>query len=40
MSELVAIELKANLPARDFELSKQFYRELGFTLCWSNGGLA
>jgi hypothetical protein len=40
MSELVAIELKAHLPARDFELSKQFYQDVGFTLCWSNGGLA
>ena len=40
MPELVAIELKAHLPARDFEVSKQFYQDVGFTLCWSNGGLA
>ena len=40
MSELVAIELKAHIPARDFEVSKQFYQDIGFTLCWSNGGLA
>jgi hypothetical protein len=40
MSELVAIELKAHLPARDFEVSKQFYQDIGFTLCWSNAGLA
>jgi hypothetical protein len=38
--ELVAIEVKAHLPAKDFELSKQFYQDIGFTLCWSNGGLA
>jgi hypothetical protein len=40
MPELVVIELKAHLPARDFEVSKQFYQDVGFTLCWSNGGLA
>lgn len=40
MPELVAIELKAHIPARDFEVSKQFYQDIGFTLCWSNGGLA
>jgi len=38
--ELVALELKAHLPSRDFEVSKQFYQDIGFTLCWSNGGLA
>lgn len=40
MTEPVAIELKAHVPARDFEVSKQFYQDIGFTLCWSNGGLA
>lgn len=40
MSELTAIELKAHVPAKDFELSKSFYQDLGFTLCWSNDGLA
>ena len=30
MPELVAIELKAHLPARDFEVSKQFYQDIGF----------
>ena len=40
MPDLVAIELKAHLPAKDFELSKRFYQDVGFTLCWSNGGLA
>ncbi len=40
MTELVAVELKAHLPAKDFEVAKQFYQEIGFTLCWSNAGLA
>ena len=40
MTELVALELKAHLPAQDFELSKRFYQDLGFTLCWSGDGLA
>ena len=40
MSTPTAIELKTHLPAKDFELSKKFYQDLGFTLCWSNGGLA
>lgn len=40
MSELTAIELKVHLPAKDFEVSKQFYQDIGFTLCWSNGDLA
>ena len=31
MSQLRAIEIKAFVPARDFALSKQFYRDLGFT---------
>jgi catechol 2,3-dioxygenase-like lactoylglutathione lyase family enzyme len=34
MSNIDPIELKACLPAKDFELSKQFYQDLGFTLCW------
>lgn len=40
MAELTAIELKAHLPSKDFELSKSFYQDLGFTLCWSHDGLA
>jgi catechol 2,3-dioxygenase-like lactoylglutathione lyase family enzyme len=35
---LEPVELKAHVPARDFELSLQFYRDLGFTLCWGQGG--
>lgn len=40
MQDRVAIELKAHVPAKDFEISKQFYQDVGFTLCWSNDGLA
>jgi catechol 2,3-dioxygenase-like lactoylglutathione lyase family enzyme len=40
VSNLSAIELKAHLPAKDFETSKQFYQDLGFTLCWSEGNPA
>jgi hypothetical protein len=40
MTELEAVELKAHLPSKDFEVSKQFYQDIGFTLCWSNDGLA
>ena len=40
MPELVPVEVKACLPAKDFELSKQFYQDIGFTLCWNNAGLA
>lgn len=40
MSNLTAVELKAHLPSKDFDLSKQFYQDLGFTLCWSEGNLA
>jgi hypothetical protein len=35
-----AIELKAHLPSKDFEVSKSFYQDIGFTLCWSSDGLA
>lgn len=34
------LELKACVPAKDFEISKQFYQDIGFTLCWNNAGLA
>jgi hypothetical protein len=40
MADLDAFELKAHLPARDFEFSKQSYQDIGFTLCWSNEDLA
>ena len=34
------VEIKAFVPARDFELSKQFYRDLGFGIPWSDDELA
>lgn len=40
MSDLKTIEVKAFVPARDFNLSKQFYQDLGFTLAWSEPELA
>ena len=39
-SPLQAIEAKAFVPARDFDLSLRFYRALGFVVAWSEGGLA
>jgi catechol 2,3-dioxygenase-like lactoylglutathione lyase family enzyme len=40
MRDLTAIEIKAFVPAKDFELSKRFYQDLGFTVAWSSEGLA
>ncbi len=40
MSNLKVTEIKAFVPARDFELSKQFYRDLGFTMASDGGGVA
>jgi uncharacterized glyoxalase superfamily protein PhnB len=37
---LNTVEIKAFVPARDFDLSKRFYQEVGFTMNWSNDGLA
>jgi catechol 2,3-dioxygenase-like lactoylglutathione lyase family enzyme len=34
------IEIKAFVPARDFDLSKRFYEDLGFTVAWSSEDLA
>jgi len=33
-TQLPVTELKAYLPAKDFDLSKRFYLDLGFTLEW------
>jgi catechol 2,3-dioxygenase-like lactoylglutathione lyase family enzyme len=33
-------EIKAFVPAKDFEVSKQFYRGLGFTMASESGGVA
>ncbi|MEM6731584.1 MAG: VOC family protein, partial [Myxococcota bacterium] len=40
MAELTSVEVKAFVPARDFERSKQFYQDLGFTLASDMEGLA
>ena len=40
MRDLTAIEIKAFVPAKDFELSKRFYQDLGFIVAWSSDGLA
>jgi catechol 2,3-dioxygenase-like lactoylglutathione lyase family enzyme len=40
MRNMTAVEIKAFVPARDFELSKRFYQDLGFTVAWSSGDLA
>jgi catechol 2,3-dioxygenase-like lactoylglutathione lyase family enzyme len=40
MPDLRSIEVKAFVPARDFELSKRFYRDLGFAVAWSSEDLA
>ncbi len=40
MSNLQVTEIKAFVPARDFERSKQFYRDLGFTMASEGDGVA
>lgn len=40
MPNLTTVELKAFLPAQDFNLSKEFYQDLGFKIGWSNEGMA
>jgi uncharacterized glyoxalase superfamily protein PhnB len=40
MSNLRAIEIKAFVPAKDFALSKQFYKDLGFVMASDSGGVA
>ena len=40
MQNLNVIELKAFVPAKDFELSKRFYQDMGFTLRSDAGGIA
>lgn len=37
---LRVVELKPFVPARDFEVSKRFYTELGFTMASEVGGVA
>ena len=40
MRNLQTIEIKAFVPARDFDLCKRFYQDLGFTMAWSDENLA
>jgi uncharacterized glyoxalase superfamily protein PhnB len=40
LGNLATIEVKAFVPARDFELSKRFYQDLGFDMAWSSEVLA
>ena len=40
MGNLATIEVKAFVPARNFELSKRFYQDLGFDMAWSSDTLA
>lgn len=40
MSKLRIVELKPFVPARDYELSKRFYQDLGFTLASDADGVA
>ena len=40
MSNLHVTEIKAFVPAKDFELSRQFYNDLGFTMASEGGGVA
>jgi catechol 2,3-dioxygenase-like lactoylglutathione lyase family enzyme len=40
MPASAVLDLKAFVPAKDAELSKQFYTDLGFTINWSNSEIA
>jgi uncharacterized glyoxalase superfamily protein PhnB len=40
VANLRVIEAKAFVPARDFDLSKQFYRDIGFEMASEGGGVA
>lgn len=40
MPNMAVVEIKAFVPAKDFETSKRFYRDLGFEMPWSDDGLA
>lgn len=39
MANMATVEIKAFLPAKDYELSKRFYIDLGFTAAWSSQDL-
>ena len=40
MANLRITEIKAFVPSKNFELSKQFYKDLGFTMASEGGGVA
>ncbi len=40
MTNLRITEIKAFVPAKDFARSKQFYKDLGFTMASEGGGVA
>ncbi len=40
MTNLRVTEIKAFVPSKDFELSRQFYKDLGFTMASEGGGIA
>jgi uncharacterized glyoxalase superfamily protein PhnB len=40
MSNLKVTEIKAFVPSKDFEISKQFYQDIGFTMASEGGGVA
>lgn len=40
MEELKIVEIKAFVPAQDYELSKAFYCDLGFTMASDEDGIA
>jgi catechol 2,3-dioxygenase-like lactoylglutathione lyase family enzyme len=40
MPNLQVTEIKAFVPAKDFELSKRFYRDLGFAMASDGDGIA
>jgi uncharacterized glyoxalase superfamily protein PhnB len=40
MPNLRITEIKAFVPAKNFDLSKQFYKDLGFTMASEGGGVA
>jgi uncharacterized glyoxalase superfamily protein PhnB len=40
MSNLTVTEIKAFVPSKNFELSKQFYKDMGFTMASEGGGVA
>ncbi|MBF5092252.1 glyoxalase [Novosphingobium sp. NBM11] len=40
MGNRTTVEIKAYVPAKDFDLSRQFYRDLGFAEMWLSDDMA